>query len=163
MGRDQEDSQGDGTMKARDFQARTIKAALKSLTDKSGSRRFLVADEVGLGKTVVASGVIQGMQALISSRPIKVMYVCANLVIARQNVKRLLGFLPDEAQRKQALAEIDRPSLLVSGEPPSHPKVHVYSLTPRTTVPSLKGQRMDGKLEERALALVLGKGPVIPS
>ncbi|MBP7492873.1 MAG: DEAD/DEAH box helicase family protein, partial [Rhodoferax sp.] len=155
MGRDQEDSQGDGTMKARDFQARTIKAALKSLTDKSGSRRFLVADEVGLGKTVVASGVIQGMQALISSRPIKVMYVCANLVIARQNVKRLLGFLPDEAQRKQALAEIDRPSLLVSGEPPSHPKVHVYSLTPRTTVPSLKGQRMDGKLEERALALVL--------
>lgn len=142
-------------MKARDFQARTIKAALKSLTDKSGSRRFLVADEVGLGKTVVASGVIQGMQALISSRPIKVMYVCANLVIARQNVDRLLGFLPDEAQRKQALAEIDRPSLLVSGKPPSHSEVHIYSLTPRTSVPSLKGQRMDGKLEERALALML--------
>lgn len=155
MACDQEGAQGDRTMKAREFQARTIKAALKSLTDKSGSRRFLVADEVGLGKTVVASGVIQGMQALVASRPIRVMYVCANLVIARQNVKRLLGFLPDEEQRNQALAEIDRPSLLVSGEPPSHPKVHVYSLTPRTSVPSLKGQRMDGKLEERAIALIL--------
>lgn len=155
MACDQEGAQGDRTMKAREFQERTIKAALKSLTDKNGSRRFLVADEVGLGKTVVASGVIQGMQALVASRPIKVMYVCANLVIARQNVKRLLGFLPDEEQRNQALAEIDRPSLLVSGEPPRHPKVHVYSLTPRTSVPSLKGQRMDGKLEERALALIL--------
>ena len=142
-------------MKARDFQARTIQAALKSLTDESGSRRFLVADEVGLGKTVVASGVIQGMQERVSHRPVKVMYVCANLVIARQNVRRLLGFLQDEAQRAQALAEIDRPSLLVSGEPPNHPDVHVYSLTPRTTVPSLKGQRMDGKLEERAVALIL--------
>ena len=99
-------------MKARDFQARTIQAALKSLTDESGSRRFLVADEVGLGKTVVASGVIQGMQERVSHRPVKVMYVCANLVIARQNVRRLLGFLQDEAQRAQALAEIDRPSLL---------------------------------------------------
>lgn len=155
MACDQEYVRGDRTMKAREFQARTIKAALKSLTDKSGSRRFLVADEVGLGKTVVASGVIQGMQALVASRPIKVMYVCANLVIARQNVKRLLGFLPDEEQRNQALAEIDRPSLLVSGEPPSHPNVHVYSLTPRTSVPSLRGQRMDGRLDERAIALTL--------
>ncbi|WP_157576494.1 DEAD/DEAH box helicase [Hydrogenophaga pseudoflava] len=155
MACDQEGAQSNRTMKARDFQARTIKAALKSLTDKSGSRRFLVADEVGLGKTVVASGVIQGMQALMASRPIKVMYVCANLVIARQNVKRLLGFLPDEEQRNQALAEIDRPSLLVSGEPPNHQKVHVYSLTPVTSVPTLRGQRMDGKLEERAVALFL--------
>lgn len=142
-------------MKVKQFQKKTICAALRVLTDGKGSRRFLVADEVGLGKTAVASGVIQGMQRLIAGRPIKVMYVCANLVIARQNVCRLLDFLPDECERKQALAEIDRPSLLVSGGAPTHPSVHVYSLTPRTTVPSLRGLRMDGKLDERAVALKL--------
>lgn len=103
VGSDQEGSSGDGTMKARDFQARTIQAALKSLTGESGSRRFLVADEVRIrqnrrGQRRDSRHAREGF-----APPVKVMYVCANLVIARQNVRRLLGFLQDEAQRAPKL------------------------------------------------------------
>ena len=40
------------------FQQATARAALQAFDDKNGSRRFLVADEVGLGKTIVAQEVI---------------------------------------------------------------------------------------------------------
>ncbi len=42
------------------FQAATVKAALSALTDRRRKvNRFLVADEVGLGKTVVAQHVLR--------------------------------------------------------------------------------------------------------
>ena len=41
----------------KDFQLATVNAVLHSYK-KSGSNRILVADEVGLGKTIVAKGVI---------------------------------------------------------------------------------------------------------
>ena len=41
------------------FQSLTAEAAVKALS--TGSRRFLLADEVGLGKTVVAREVIAGL------------------------------------------------------------------------------------------------------
>ena len=41
---------------AKGFQLATAQAALQTLSADDGPRRFLVADEVGLGKTVVARG-----------------------------------------------------------------------------------------------------------
>jgi len=41
------------------FQKATVNAVLSAFRRKRGSRRFLVADEVGLGKTVVAQHVIK--------------------------------------------------------------------------------------------------------
>ena len=46
---------------AKGFQLATAQAALQTLTSEDGPRRFLVADEVGLGKTVVARTIIQEM------------------------------------------------------------------------------------------------------
>ena len=43
------------------FQAATVEAVLHALRASNGPRHFLVADEVGLGKTVVAQGVIRQM------------------------------------------------------------------------------------------------------
>jgi hypothetical protein len=145
------------SIRARPFQLATIEAALRTLKKAGGPRRFLVADEVGLGKTVVASGVIQKMAAAKRGKPLSVLYVCSNLTIARQNMKRLLLFI-DKGDRENAIGRIDRPSLMpmqVQKNRPSHPLVRVYQLTPDTAIPTRKGQRRDGRVEERALALVL--------
>lgn len=61
--------------------------------DDEPVRRFLVADEVGLGKTLVARGliakVIQHLQTNTDVERIDVVYICSNADIARQNVNRL--------------------------------------------------------------------------
>lgn len=142
---------------AKPFQIATINAAYRTLTRTGGTRRFLVADEVGLGKTIVASGIIQKLsdkKVAAGGGPLSVLYVCSNLAIAKQNIARLLSFLP-EAERKKAVATVDRPSLLSTRPRPEHERVHIYMLTPDTAIATRKGQRRDGRLEERALALVL--------
>lgn len=154
------DIEGEAEMsiKPQPFQLATINAALNTLTCKKSARRFLVADEVGLGKTVVASGVIQKLAEKARKAqqgPLCVLYVCSNLAIARQNMQRLLSFLPTEVERKTAIGMIDRPSLLPTQERPTHALVNVYQLTPATAVPTRAGQSRDGRKEERALALVL--------
>lgn len=135
------------------FQRATIDAALATLMDRNGARRFLVADEVGLGKTVVARGVIEIMAAH-RRRPLSVLYVCSNLTIAAQNLSRLVGFL-NQDERKRAVCKVDRPSLLVTQDRPSHERIHIYSLTPDTAVPSRSGHGAGGRKEERALAYLM--------
>lgn len=44
-----------------EFQSAAVETICNRLTDRGGSRRFLLADEVGLGKTVVARGVIDDL------------------------------------------------------------------------------------------------------
>src|ERR1035437_10592096 len=59
--------------------------------EKDPAYRFLVADEVGLGKTMVARGVIaktiRHLQPTVSR--IDIVYVCSNAAIANQNLNRL--------------------------------------------------------------------------
>ena len=44
------------------FQEETVQAAVRTLTQSSGVRRFLIADEVGLGKTVTAKAIAVELQ-----------------------------------------------------------------------------------------------------
>lgn len=144
-------------MRPRAFQVATIAAALRTLNG-AFPRRFLVADEVGLGKTVVAGGVINRLMIEKRERgegPICVLYVCSNLAIAHQNMDRLLTFIETKDERKTAIGKIDRPSLLPTQSRPVHRDAHIYQLTPATAVPTRKGQSRDGRKEERALAFVL--------
>ena len=96
------------------FQRDTVEYAFERLYQASDStRRFLVADEVGLGKTLVARGVIaKAIDHLWDGDhkvdQIDIVYICSNAQIARQNVRRLqigsgrfvragrLGLLPQE-------------------------------------------------------------------
>ena len=80
------------------FQKRTAEYVFRRMfLDKNPSHRFLVADEVGLGKTIVARGVIaKAVDHLIAERrsqgvdkPIRIIYICSNSDIARQNLRRL--------------------------------------------------------------------------
>ena len=135
------------------FQRATIDAATAAFSEKGTSRRFLVADEVGLGKTVVARGVVQRMSQN-RSQPLRVFYVCSNLAIAAQNLKRLVSFMSEE-DADQATANVDRPSLMPTQSPPSNERVHIYSLTPGTALPSRRGPGALGRMEERAFGVAL--------
>jgi hypothetical protein len=140
------------------FQLATADAALETLTRKDGPRRFLVADEVGLGKTVVARTIIS---ELIRSRrrPLVVFYVSSNLNIAHQNRAKLLELLPTESEQKEASASADRLTLAANPRNrPTHEKLHLYTLTPDTSVPMYRRRGGFGRLEERALIFRLLKG-----
>ncbi|WP_148053862.1 MULTISPECIES: DEAD/DEAH box helicase [unclassified Curtobacterium] len=60
--------------------------------DDAGSDRFLVADETGLGKNVVARGVVaravDHLQNVDEVKRIDVVYMCSNADRARQNIAR---------------------------------------------------------------------------
>ena len=59
---------------------------MQALSPRSdGPRRYLVADEVGLGKTVVARAVIAQLQALCPDRRLNVLYITSGQAIAGQN------------------------------------------------------------------------------
>ncbi|MCA1542438.1 DEAD/DEAH box helicase [Bradyrhizobium sp. NBAIM32] len=76
----------------RDFQRLTVNYAFERLyRDADCVDRFLIADEVGLGKTWVAKGVIaHAVEHLWEKKSrIDVLYICSNAEIARQNVNRL--------------------------------------------------------------------------
>src|SRR5262245_53574620 len=76
----------------KDFQRDTVDHVFRRLyLDPTPTHRFLVADEVGLGKTLVARGLIaRTIDHLWESVPrIDIVYICSNADIARQNIRRL--------------------------------------------------------------------------
>jgi len=76
----------------KDFQLRSVDYTFRRLYgDPDATRRFLVADEAGLGKTLVARGVVARVVDHLwdSGRRIDVVYICSNANIASQNVNRL--------------------------------------------------------------------------
>lgn len=78
----------------KDFQRRTVNYVFKRMyKHKRPALRFLIADEVGLGKTLIARGIIakaiEKMQKEGVIDRIDVVYVCSNGAIARQNINRL--------------------------------------------------------------------------
>lgn len=73
------------------FQREAIARILECLQSKRGSRRFLLADEVGLGKTHVARGVIDQLAECRRDhrRPLIVFYISSSREIAHQNRTKL--------------------------------------------------------------------------
>lgn len=130
----------------KDFQRSTVEHVFRRLyTDQDSNRRFLVADEVGLGKTLIARGVIaKTIDHLWESTPrIDVVYVCSNTDIARQNINRLkvLGCNEFALSSRITLLPIKVASL-------EHQRVNFVSFTPGT---SFDLKRSGGIAEERAL------------
>ncbi|WP_175916071.1 hypothetical protein [Burkholderia sp. BCC1638] len=130
------------------FQRATIRHVVARLNDGS-ARRFLVADEAGLGKTTVASGVID---ELANKKPgrFTVFYVCSSQPIASQNADSLLSFLDAEEIHK-ARARVDRPSLVPLSKLPQHKKVRLFAMTPSTVSSGGRQGLQRGHALERAL------------
>ena len=137
----------------KDFQRRSAEYVFcRFYEDADATDRFLVADEVGLGKTLVARGVIAlAVEHLLDKVDrIDIVYVCSNLTIASQNIHRL------SVSDEQEFAMPTRLSLL-----PMHisdirkKRINYVSLTPGT---SFDPRSREGKDEERALIHFLLKG-----
>lgn len=74
------------------FQRDAVERAFHQLyMAPESTRRYLIADEVGLGKTLIAKGILaKALEHLRDSvERIDVVYICSNLRIARQNINRL--------------------------------------------------------------------------
>jgi hypothetical protein len=76
----------------KDFQSKTVDYVFEQLY--TGNRpKMLIADEVGLGKTIVAKGIIAKAFGQFMPQPAKpvfnVIYICSNQALARQNLKKL--------------------------------------------------------------------------
>lgn len=135
----------------KDFQRRTAIRAFERLFDPAEpTQRFLVADEVGLGKTHVAKGVVaQVIDHLHRSGDQRhdIVYVCSNGAIARQNLRKLVpaGIEPlDDVERLTmlSLAKLNQGTSDSSG-------VNLLAITPGT---SLKFGHSTGRFQERCLA-----------
>jgi len=76
----------------KDFQAKTVDYVFEQLY-VNGRSKMLIADEVGLGKTIVAKGIIAKAFGQFTSTPAKkvftVIYICSNQALAKQNLKKL--------------------------------------------------------------------------
>ncbi len=135
------------------FQVAAIEAACKTLKSSRGSRRFLVADEVGLGKTVVAQQIIEKLAGKDRRSAFVVYYITNGQRVAHQNRGRLVDFLSPDEQEK-AVSKADRLNLI-----PLLPKpdvlVALYSLTPGTSFPGKTTRLHAGRKEERAFITAL--------
>jgi hypothetical protein len=135
------------------FQAAAIAAACANFAKPGGSKRFLVADEVGLGKTVVAQRVIEQLAGNNGRSTLVVYYVTNGQRVAHQNRGRLVDFLPISAQQ-QAISKADRLNVIPLHDVPKAP-VALYALTPGTSFPSKTSRLHAGKKEERAFITAL--------
>lgn len=90
----------------KDFQRSTVEYVFERMYGEQGADRFLVADEVGLGKTLVAKGIVAKIVDALSKKAdhrIDIVYLCANRDIARQNIDRLNLFGSDRVSQATRL------------------------------------------------------------
>jgi hypothetical protein len=131
------------------FQEATVAAAVKALTRRSGSRRFLIADEVGLGKTVSAKAIAAELQHK-RGVPLNVVYLSPNLDIAAQNLTKLRALAPTWARPEDRLSLVMQQLQLGNST-----KFRVYCYTPDTSLPGWKAGQRTGRAAERALIAAL--------
>jgi hypothetical protein len=131
------------------FQQNTVAAAFRALTSRDGSRRFLIADEVGLGKTISSKSIAQRLQE-VRGGPLNVVYLCPNLDIASQNLTKLTAL--DETWETPP----DRLSLAaaMTGKETVR-NFRLFSYTPDTSLPGWKAGQRGGRAEERQLISAL--------
>jgi len=115
----------------KDFQRTTVEYVFRRMyLDHDCVRRFLIADEVGLGKTLVARGVIAKVIDHLwdRSQRIDIVYVCSNTDIARQNINRL------NVTGGEGFTLASRITLLPIHVQRLHSRLNFISFTPRTSL-----------------------------
>ncbi len=135
------------------FQLDTVEYVFSRLfDDEDPVDRFLVADEVGLGKTMVARGLIAKLiehHLQEDGRRIDVVYICSNQAIAQQNFSKLaiVGH-----QRKALTDRITTLPLHVKGlATPAEGFDRGINIIPITPTTSLDLRSNVGRADERAL------------
>ena len=130
----------------KDFQKRTVEYVFKRLYGDDSTSRFLIADEVGLGKTLVARGIIAKTLEYLQDEVdrVDVIYICSNAAIATQNVNRLNVSDTDGFSIATRLTYLPRQVRSLRKN-----KVNFISLTPGTAFDHARSR--GGHADERAI------------
>lgn len=124
-----------------------------------GSRRFLVSDETGLGKSIVARGLIAKTIEHLSNPEhqiprIDVVYICSNQDLAKQNLKRLNVTGDEQVTVATRLSLLAKENHQLNDLPTDgRSKVNLVSFTPGTSFS--EGGWRQGNADERALLVFL--------
>lgn len=138
----------------KDFQQATVDTVYRQMFEGE-QRCMLIADEVGLGKTIVAKGIIAKRlkERLDAGKrtPLRVTYICSNQVIAHENVRKL-NLFPSTVHLKKPVSRLvylarDEEDVVEAGKVPQH-LLELNSLTPAT---SFEVQNSSGVKDERAI------------
>lgn len=140
----------------KDFQKATVDRVAELF--ENGVNRVLVSDEVGLGKTLIARGVIARYaqhRKKIGDDLVKVVYVCSNGAIAEQNLKKLK--ITDEARTENLNSSRLSMQHLNIAMQENDPKVkNAYiQLIPITPNTSFQISNSRGVVGERALMFAI--------
>lgn len=144
----------------KDFQRATVQRVDELF--RNGQDRVLVADEVGMGKTMVAKGVIARMARLRLEEGddlVKVVYVCSNQAIANQNISEFDIFktgyddvLTTRLSMQHLMIAIKEKNLIKESQ-----YIQLIPLTPATSFRQTAGQ---GSARERmVICAVLSRLP----
>jgi len=130
----------------KDFQKRTVEYVFNRLYGDNPTMRFLVADEVGLGKTLVAKGIIAKTIEKLQNKVkrVDIIYICSNASIAKQNVDRL-----NVSDNKDVAIATRLTYLPKQVHTLKENKVNFISLTPGTAFDHARSRR--GHVDERAI------------
>lgn len=130
----------------KDFQRQTVDYVFQQLYGDGSTFRFLVADEVGLGKTLVARGIIaktiEHLQDEVDR--VDVIYICSNATIASQNIKRLNVTGIEEFVKATRLTYLPKQVHSLKKN-----KINFISLTPGTAFDHARSR--GGHADERAI------------
>jgi hypothetical protein len=125
------------------FQKASVQYVLEQFLTQNRSK-VLIADEVGLGKTIIAKGLIAELWAKhdVKGRPFHVVYICSNQVLAAQNITKLNPI----AENSQPISRLT--FLAFKREVSDASLLRISSLTPST---SMQTTRSIGLVTERAI------------
>jgi hypothetical protein len=144
------------------FQLATVERLVEQFDNPNHSHRMLVADEVGLGKTVVAKGVIARLlekhlqMHSAELKPFRVTYICSNLALANENRQKLALFSGEQSKKWVKQPSFGRlVELAVEKKVQTEQLeavIEVCTLTPTTSFTLTAGS---GNCHERAIIAVL--------
>lgn len=145
----------------KDFQHASVdRVTHHFLNDEEHHNRILVADEVGLGKTIIAKGIIARLlqhrdrnHSQEGAGPLRVIYICSNQALAQEN-QRKLSLFSDETEHDRYVTEPQfkrLAELALYRKPGKKTSVlELCTLTPGTSFSLTSG---DGNRRERIILL----------
>ena len=139
-----------------EFQKDGSEKIYRLLFEKAGEKhRALLADEVGLGKTITASKVIEKYVKEHPDKTIRVGYICRNLSLTNENIQKIKNGISrpviNHSRERFSLSLLEMAQENENNADNS--EIHVYGLSPSTSI-KLK---TDGTKEERAIIYYITK------